>query len=331
MKNKAQKDVKSPKGGKPGAKNKEREEVKVMRPPKPPTELRDIHNKEKRQETWLKRKAEKKKEKKEERLRRRKEAEKLGDKAPPKEQPKTLESTREFDETIVDPDDEEVLQDEATDQFADYFAGRQPKILVTTNKNPHGRAFQLIREFTKMIPNTHYYKRRDYNIKQIVEYCKHQNWTDIIIVHERKKNPDSMTFIHLPNGPTAYFKLSGVVYQKDIPDRVESSASRSEIILNNFNTRLGHSVGRMFAALLPHDPNFQGRQVITFHNQRDFIFVRFHKYLFENGQRVNLREIGPRFTLKLQWLQKGTFDTKHGEYEWHHKTHMDTSRRRFFL
>ena len=45
-----------------------------------------------------------------------------------------------------------------------------------------------------------------------------------------------------------------------------------------------------------------------------------------------LQELGPRFTLKLVSLQKGTFDTKTGEFEWLHKRgEMDTSRRRFHL
>ena len=34
---------------------------------------------------------------------------------------------------------------------------------------------------------------------------------------------------------------------------------------------------------------------------------------------MGLQEIGPRFTLKLRSLQKGTFDSKFGEYEWIHK------------
>lgn len=50
-----------------------------------------------------------------------------------------------------------------------------------------------------------------------------------------------------------------------------------EVILNNFSTRLGHSIGRLLAALFPQDPQFVGRQVVTFHNQRDFIFFRFHR------------------------------------------------------
>jgi len=136
---------------------------------------------------------------------------------------------------------------------------------------------------------------------------------------------------HLPNGPTAFFKMSGVVMGKELPNRGEPSKHRPELILNGFNTRLGHTVGRMFAALHPHDPQFKGRQVVTFHNQRDFIFVRFHRYLFNDPQNIQLQELGPRFTLKLQWVQKGLYNLERGEYEWHHKTEMDTSRKRFFL
>ena len=45
-----------------------------------------------------------------------------------------------------------------------------------------------------------------------------------------------------------------------------------------------------------------------------------------------LQEIGPRFTLKLQSLQKGTFDSKGGEFEWVHKPDIqETSRRKFQL
>ena len=55
------------------------------------------------------------------------------------------------------------------------------------------------------------------------------------------------------------------------------TSHRPEVILNNFSTRLGHSVARLLAALFPHDPQFQGRQCVTFHNQRDFIFFRRHR------------------------------------------------------
>lgn len=35
---------------------------------------------------------------------------------------------------------------------------------------------------------------------------------------------------------------------------------------------------------LTQEPEFVGRQVVTFHNQRDYIFVRFHRYIFAEGK-----------------------------------------------
>lgn len=58
------------------------------------------------------------------------------------------------------------------------------------------------------------------------------------------------------------------------------------------------------------------------------------RYDFKNAEKVKLREMGPRFTLKLRSLQKGTFDSKTGEYDWiisGRRHDMETSRRRFFL
>jgi len=82
-----------------------------------------------------------------------------------------------------------------------------------------------------------------------------------------------------------------------------------ELILNNFNSKAGRRIGRFFASLFPQNPEFKGRRVITFHNQRDFIFFRHHRYIFKDeGTDVALQEVGPRFTLKLKTLQLGTFD-----------------------
>lgn len=52
------------------------------------------------------------------------------------------------------------------------------------------------------------------------------------------------------------------------------TSHKPELILNNFDTMLGRCVGRLFASLFCQDPNFRGRRVVTFHNQRDYIFFR---------------------------------------------------------
>lgn len=75
--------------------------------------------------------------------------------------------------------------------------------------------------------------------------------------------------------------------------------------------------------------------MVTFHNQRDFIFVRHHRYIYKKNEdklRANLQELGPRFTLKLKYLQEGTFDTETGEFEWILKPGLvKGSKKKFFL
>lgn len=60
--------------------------------------------------------------------------------------------------------------------------------------------------------------------------------------------------------------------------------------------------------------------------------------------RAGLQELGPQFTLKLKWLQKGYFNVNdNADYEWFLKVYiilyvyfiqrhkMETSRKKFFL
>ena len=250
-----------------------------------------------------------------------------------------MDNTREADETIVTPEDAEVLADETTDEFSDYFLrGKIPNIMVTTRPKPSTKLYDFIKELMTMIPNISYYARRHYNIKEICELASTRGFTHLSVLSEKNKICNGAIVSHLPSGPTAYFKVSNFVSGKDIAGHGQPTSHVPEILLNNFNTRLGHRVGRFLGSLFPHKPNFKGRQVVTFHNQRDFVFVRHHRYIFDKPDdkgkpsRARLQELGPRFSLKLRWLQAGSFDTKHGEYEWVHKRKkMDSSRRKFHL
>lgn len=245
----------------------------------------------------------------------------------------TLESKREFDETVVEEDDEQIQQEDAEDEYATYFNKEvTPKVLITTSKNPHPDLFEFTNEIVDIFPNSQFVKRgHQFEVSHIIEFSKKREFSDIIIVNEDRRKPNAITLIHLPDGPTAYFRLSGITLSKQIYGHGRSSAHQPELILNNFTTRLGHLVGRMLHSLFPPVPEFQGRQVATFHNQRDFIFFRRHRYAFRSGERADLQELGPRFTLKLKWVQRGLFDPENGEYEWKFKTDMETTRTRFFL
>ncbi|KAG7514083.1 hypothetical protein JOB18_024434 [Solea senegalensis] len=301
----------------------------------PPTfSVSEIKNKQRRHMMFMKFKQEKRKQKMQLKKKKKKEREALGDKAPPKEVPKTIENQRVYDETTVDPEDEEVAFDEGTDEFSAYFNGiTNPKVLITTSDRPRGRTVRFCRQLATVIPDAHVYYRRGLALKKVIPQCIARNFTYLMVINEDRKVPNGLVLCHLPDGPTAHFKVSSVRLQKELKRRGKDPTEHfPEVILNNFTTRLGHSIGRLFAALFPQNPQFVGRQVATFHNQRDFVFFRFHRYIFKNEKKVGIQELGPRFTLKLRSLQKGTFDSKFGEYEWVLKRHeMDACRRKFQL
>lgn len=319
-----------------------------------------INNRLKRSEMYGKYLEQKRKQKQQARLQRIKDAEALGEDAKiNKATPKTLDNTREHEPTMV-LQDPEVAADEAEDEFARYFQSETPpKVLVTTRPRPSQKLFFFIADLQRLIPALHFYPRKHFSLKEICSFASNRDFTHLIVLAEDSKQCNGMTISHLGSkdglvGPTAFFKVSNVVTSQNIPNHGASTKHIPELNLHGFGTRLGHRVGRLLGSLFPHDAELQGRQVATFHNQRDYIFVRHHRYVFQEKKKqqiekrqkdepdkplemkdrvkARLQELGPRFTLKLRWLQEGTFDSQFGEYEWIHKRkEQDTTRRRFHL
>nr|ACO11827.1 Ribosome production factor 1 [Lepeophtheirus salmonis] len=309
--------------------------------------LSGMKNKLRRVEAYKKLKRLKKAERKKRQDERKKESEALGEEAPPKLVPRTIENTREYDETTVkdtpteetttnDDENAEVQWDILNDEFKTYFdKSYVPKVIITSGDNPHTRTITFMKELSRMIPNAELFWRNRSAMKKMIEDGKERGYTDVVVINENNRKPNGMVVSHLPDGPTAHFKLSNVKATKEMKKNWRNITShRPEVILNNFTTRLGHSIGRMLASLFHYEPEFRGQRAVTFHNQRDYMFFRHHRYEFKNSEKVKLKELGPRFTLKLRSLQKGTFDSKLGEYEWMitgRRHEMETSRRRFFL
>lgn len=323
-----------------------------------------IKNKLKRSEMYGKYLAEKKRQKREKRLKRQKEVEELGEENVIKGTTRTIENTRDDDITWVEANDEEIIADEMEDEFAPYFNDIiKPKVMITTRPSPSGKLFLFIQDLIGWIPNSYYYPRKTYSVKEICKFATNKRFTHLLVLSEKEKKCNGMIISHLgagkkinddsdttatadienKAGPTAFFKISNFFPSNSIPGHGRNTNHIPELNLNGFGTRLGHRVGRLVGSLFPHNAQFRGRQVVTFHNQRDYIFARYHRYVFQEGKEKNqqtdqnktvarLQELGPRFTMKMRWLQDGTFDSKYGEYEWYHKRkEMDTTRRKFHL
>jgi ribosome production factor 1 len=291
--------------------------------------LKGIKCKAKRIEVFQKLKKEGDTQNRKDRKKRQKDAEALGDDAPDlKLQQKTLDNTREVDETIVGADDPDIAAEDSFDEFAGHFLQQlPPRTVVTTSMNPSKYIEEFLAEMVELLPNSEYRKRGKCPVKEMCDAAVKRGFTNLLIFTEdntkksvvMKEAPvTGLWVVKLPYGPTARFKLTTLVMPKKIRGHGTPTGHRPELILNNFNTRLGHRMGRMLACLFPYDPQFKGRQVVTLHNQRDFVFFRHHRYVFEQaapGREVKstLQELGPRFTLKLKSLQLGIFDTQHGD------------------
>ncbi|KAG9029316.1 hypothetical protein FRB95_005480 [Tulasnella sp. JGI-2019a] len=216
--------------------------------------------------------------------------------------------------------DSENMQDIANDPFAAYFQPSDdardptmpPKVLITTSPRFTTATREFCEELVGVFPGAKYVQRskrgNDHkcpSVGKLATWAGKRGYGALMIVNDDHKEPNAITMIHLPEGPTAYFKLTSAQLTKKIFGHARASPHNPELILNGFVTRLGHAVGRMFQTLFPPMPEFEGRQVVTLHNQRDFLFFRRHRYVFQSTERAGLQEIGPRFTLKLRSMRQG--------------------------
>lgn len=232
-----------------------------------------------------------------------------------------------------------------------------PKVLVTTGLRStlHEEA-QLL---CSLFPNSTYVPRSShryghkYSLREISKFAANREYTAVVLLHEDQKRPSGMSVVHLPVGPTLTFSITPGSWMpgKKLPGHGNATDHWPELLLNGFSTPLGVLTARVFTSLFPVRPEFEGRQVVCFHNQRDFIFVRRHRYVFRDseksvadedgkpmagveGVRVGLQELGPRFTMKLRRVDKGVgWAGSEGEdaVQWAWKAKMEKDRKRFNL
>ena len=137
-----------------------------------------IKNKQKRSEVYAAYLKEKKRLKKDLRTKKVKEVEALGEDAVVKKstpKTRTIDNTREIEEAMVHPGDEEVIADEMEDEFSRYFNGEaRPKIMITTRPRPSQQLFKFIGDIMSLVPNSFFYPRREFQIKDIIKYASNK-------------------------------------------------------------------------------------------------------------------------------------------------------------
>ncbi|KAL3324713.1 hypothetical protein AABB24_038694 [Solanum stoloniferum] len=191
------------------------------------------------------------------------------------------------------------------------------------------------REELKIVfPNAQRMNRGGQVISEIIETCRSHDFTDVILVHENRGVPDGIVISHLPFGPTAYFGLLNVVTRHDIKDK-KSMGTMSEayphLIFDKFSTKLGERTVNILKHLFP-VPKPDTKRILTFANQSDYISFRHHVYEKHGGPKsIELKEVGPRFELRLYQIKLGTMDQDEAQIEWVIKPYMNTSKKRTLL
>jgi U3 small nucleolar ribonucleoprotein protein IMP4 len=199
--------------------------------------------------------------------------------------------------------------------------------------------------------------RGKYEVGAIVEACRSNDVTDMIVLHEHRGVPDGLVVSHLPFGPTAFFTLANVVTRHDIlmsqsgfPQKQgdgEGGSSHDDdwmsvpktiseafphIVLDGFTSRLGRRVSDVLRFLFP-VPRPDSRRVVTFANRNDTIAFRQHTFTQKSkNSEPELTEIGPRFDMRLYKLVQGTLEqTDSADLEFVLRPYMNTARKRKFL
>jgi len=219
-----------------------------------------------------------------------------------------------------------------------------PKIIITTSHTPSSRLKQFAKEMKLILPNSQRINRGNYQIKQLVEACRANECTDLIILHETRGQPDAIQISHLPYGPTAYYTLYNVIMRHDIEDVGHMSEAYPHLIFNNFTSRLGKRCVDILKYLFP-VPKEDSKRIITFSNQEDYVSFRHHvskkpspkkddndSNKASNRDEFELEEVGPRFEMKLYEIKLGTIDNADtAESEWKLRPYMNTAKKRQFL
>ena len=203
--------------------------------------------------------------------------------------------------------------------------------MITTSRDPSSRLKMFAKEIKLIFPNSQRINRGNYEVKQLVQACRANDVTDMMVLTEHRGDPDGLIVCHLPYGPTAYFTLSNTVMRHDIPDVGTMSEAYPHLIFDKFSSKLGERVKNVLKYLFP-VPKEDSRRVITFANQEDYISFRHHTYKKGENRNIELAEVGPRFEMKLYKLLLGTLESAgNADVEWVYKPYMRTTKKRRFL
>lgn len=238
-----------------------------------------------------------------------------------------------YDESRADRDTAAEL--DLDDEYAVLSGIAEPRVLVTTSRDPSTRLGAFAKEIRLLLPTAIRLNRGTLVLPELIKSARSNGLSDVLLLHEHRGTPTALTLSHLPHGPTARFSLHNVVMRQDLKDAAKGTVSESypHLIFEGFSTDLGRRVVKILKHLFPpRDGTAKlGNRVVTFRNIEDSIEVRHHVFVRTGFQSVELAEVGPRMTMRLFEIRGGTVETKEGDKEWHLSQYTRTSKKKDYL
>ncbi|CAE6410146.1 U3 small nucleolar ribonucleoprotein protein IMP4 Short=U3 snoRNP protein IMP4 [Rhizoctonia solani AG-1 IB] len=204
-----------------------------------------------------------------------------------------------------------------------------PKIVITTSRDPSSKLLQFAKEMRLVFPNSTRINRGNYVVKELADACRANDVTDLVVLHEHRGVPDALIVSHFPHGPTLYFSLHNVGLRHDIATYSESTVSEQypHLIFEGFSSKLGKRVMDALRYLFP-VPKPDATRVMTFANENDFISFRHHVFAKTSHKEVQLAEVGPRFEMKPYEIRQGTIEQATADKEWVLSHYTRTAKKR---
>lgn len=248
---------------------------------------------------------------------------------------KGLRKDFQYDESRADRSLREEL--DLDDEYSAMSGIVDPRVLVTTSRDPSSRLAAFAKEIRLMLPTAIRLNRGNLILPDLVNSAKGAGLSDICLLHEHRGTPTALSISHLPHGPTVSFSLHNVVLRLDIPNSLRGTVSESypNLIFEGFTTPLGQRVVKVLKHLFPPKPTVTTKaksgRIVTFKNIDDAIEVRHHVYVRTSYDSCELSEVGPRMTMRLFEIRGGTLENKDGDVEWHLNQYTRTSRKKDYL
>lgn len=223
-------------------------------------------------------------------------------------------------------DDRTKEQRKAVDDEYAFVGTKDPRLLITTSRDPGTRLQQFAKELRHLFPGAQRVNRGSYVIADIMDLARRHEVTDVILVHEHRGVPDGIIVCHLPFGPTAYFGLSNIVLRHDLAEKPpQVSQAHPHLVFHGFSAKTGLRVMKILQSLFP-PPKVLGERCCTFANCHDIVHFRHHTFKRPAGpggdghaskaKAVELTECGPRFAMRLFRIELGTIEMKDVKVEW---------------